>query len=222
METKLLSLAGVELKLDDGKPGRFAGYASVFNGVDAYGDTVLPGAFKATLKDRERPVRMRWNHYGPVIGKWVEVTEDDKGLLVVGELTPGHRTAEDTLASLRHGAVDGLSIGYRVGKDGALVDGERRVLKTIDLVEVSVVEEPADLNARVDAVKTLIDGARGLKDIEAILRDAGGFNRVDACALVARVKALAHGERVAERATSGAAVSAAVVKAIETALQRRS
>lgn len=197
METKQLALNSVELKFDGGKAGTFAGYASKFGGVDSYGDTILPGAYKRTLKKRERPVRLRWNHWGPVIGKWMTMTEDEHGLYVEGELTPGHSVAQDVYASMQHGAVDGLSIGYHPVEIRELGDGKRE-LKEISLVEISVVEEPADLGARIGDVKSALDVADSLKEIEAILREAGRFSRADATALVARVKALARGEREAE------------------------
>jgi len=198
METKQLPLCGAQLKFDDNRPGFFSGYASAFNSVDSYGDTVLPGAYKKTLKGRERPVRLRWNHYHGVIGKWLDLREDSVGLYVEGELTPGHSLAQDVYASLKHGAVDGLSIGYRPIQFRELGTGQRE-LKEIELFEISIVEEPADLGARIGAVKSALDDANSLKEIEAILRDAGRFSRGDATALVARVKALARGERDAEQ-----------------------
>lgn len=209
MERKLLGLEMVEVKFDDEGAGTFEGYASVFGGVDSYGDTILPGAYKRTLKRKagDRPIRMRWNHWGPVIGKWLEIAEDEKGLRVKGELTPGHSVAEDVYASLKHGAIDGMSIGYRPIQIRDLGDG-RRELKEIELVEISVVEEPADLAARVGGVKSVVDGMTSLKDIEAWLREAQRFSRDDAGALVHRIKALARGERVDEPSTSNSTVLA--------------
>jgi HK97 family phage prohead protease len=201
MERKLLGLEMIEVKFDDDQPGTFEGYASVFGGVDSYGDTILPGAYKKTLRKRERPIRMRWNHWGPVIGKWLSISEDEKGLLVRGELTPGHSVAEDVYASLKHGAIDGMSIGYRPVQIRELGDGKRE-LKEIDLVEISIVEEPADLGARVGDIKSVVDSMTSLKDIEAWLREAHRFNRADAGALVHRIKALARGEREDEPKTS--------------------
>jgi len=200
MHHKLITLDATQVKFDEARKGFFSGYASVFGGIDSYGDTVLPGAYGETLKSRKRPVQMRWNHYGDVIGKWLRIEEDDKGLYVEGELTPGHSKAQDVYASLKHGAVSGMSIGYRpvkaVANDHGGVD-----LHEIDLVEISVVESPADLAATVDDVKSAIEEAATLKDFERILRDAG-FSRSDATALVARIKATTHGERAAEKATS--------------------
>ncbi|HSH41013.1 MAG TPA: HK97 family phage prohead protease [Arenicellales bacterium] len=196
MEFKRLALDGAALKFDETREGFFSGYASVFGGLDAYGDTIKPGAYRKTLRKRERPIRMRWNHFGPVIGKWLKLEEDDVGLFVEGELTPGHSVASNVYASMKHGAVDGMSIGYRPVKIEDHGDGTR-TLKEIELVEISVVEEPADLGARVGDVKhvtALIEQIESWKEVESLLREAGGFSRTAATALVSRVKSLSLGE----------------------------
>lgn len=201
MERKNLELSAVELKFSEEDGGRkFSGYASVFGGTDSYGDTILPGAYKKTIKKRERPIQMRWNHYGPVIGKWTVVQEDEKGLYVEGELTPGHSVAEDVYASLKHGSVTGLSIGYRPVQIRELGDGKRE-LKEIELVEISAVESPADIAAQIGNVKSEIETATTLKDYERILRDAG-LARADATALVSGIKSLAQSDSETERQTA--------------------
>lgn len=198
MEIKQLNLDAAELKFA-GAAFSFSGYASMFGGVDSYGDTIEPGAYKNTLQNRERPIRMRWNHYGEVIGKWTNMYEDEKGLYVEGELTPGHSKASDVFASLKHGAIDGLSIGYRVKAFDQINEG-RRLLKEIDLIEISVVEEPADLAARIGEVKSVLEKANSLKEIESLLRDVGGFSRVDAKHLVSKVNSLYQREAEAAKA----------------------
>lgn len=193
---KLFNLSDVKIKFEGEDDRRvFSGYASVFGGVDSYGDTIMPGAYKNTLENRSRPVQMRWNHFGPVIGKWLKIYEDENGLYVEGELTPDHSVAEDVYASLKHGAVTGLSIGYRPIKS---IENEQggEDLYEIDLIEISVVESPADLNAQIASVKSKISDATTLKEIESLLREVGGFSRSDATSLVSRVKTISRGERV--------------------------
>jgi HK97 family phage prohead protease len=200
---KLLDVKSAQFKFN-GDTGEFEGYASVFDGVDSYGDTIKAGAFRKTLEKRERPVRMRWNHFGPVIGKYVELMEDSKGLFVRGQLTPGHSVAEDVKASLKHGAIDGLSIGFYLD-DYDDKPGGGREIRSIKLVEISVVEEPADIGAKITNIKSAIDDAQRLADIELILRDAG-LSRTEATALVSRVKSIADGDRKQE--SKGAEISA--------------
>lgn len=202
MRRKLFTFSDIKLKSDDeyeddNTPRKFSGYASVFNGVDSYGDTIMAGAYAKTLESRSRPVQMRWNHYGPIIGKWLTLSEDEKGLYVEGELTPGHSVAEDVYASLKHGAINGLSIGYRPIEEKENDNGGRDLYE-IELIEISVVESPADLNAQIANVKSKISCATTLKEIESLLRDVGGFSRSDATSIVSRVKAISDGDRSGE------------------------
>ena len=197
MQHKLIDLSQIEVKFDDARRGFFSGYASVFGGVDSYGDTVMPGAYRSTIEMRKRPVQMRWNHFGEVIGKWIDIRETDKGLWVEGELTPGHSKAEDVYASLKHGAISGLSIGYRAIKAYPNETGGVD-LHEIDLVEISVVESPADLAAEIGDVKSTIENLNSYKECEGFLRESRNLSRSEATMLVNRIKTIAHGERDAE------------------------
>lgn len=200
MHHKLLAVDEASVKFS-GVSGEFSGYASVFGGLDAYGDTIAPGAYKKTIKTRDRPIRMRWNHFGPVIGKWLSMEEDETGLLVRGQLTPGHSVASDVAASLKHGSVDGLSIGYIARKESTGPNGSR-LLKEIELIEISIVEEPADGNALIADVKSALEDAGSLKEIEDLLRDVGGFSKLNAKTLVARVKSLLRRDDVNDSETT--------------------
>ena len=192
MQHKLIDLNNIEVKFDDARRGFFSGYASKFGGVDSYGDTVIPGAYAATLENRTRPVQMRWNHYGEVIGKWTEIRETEHGLWVEGELTPGHSKAEDVYASLKHGAVTGMSIGYRINKGIPKSTGGVD-LHEIELVEISVVESPADLAAQIGDIKSAIDELKTVRDIERFVRESG-YAKEDAVMLVSRIKSIVRGE----------------------------
>lgn len=196
MEHKQLSLAKCEVKFGAEGALQFSGYASKFNGVDSYGDTIQEGAYSNTLTDRDRPIALRWNHYGPVIGKFTNIYEDNLGLYVEGELTKGHSVAEDAAALLRHGAIDGMSIGYIAEDYCDNMPHAGKLLKEIDLIEISIVEEPADNMARIDSLKS----ATKLKDVEQFLRSKG-LSQNEATVTVAQVKKL-HGEREREKKES--------------------
>jgi len=217
IEHKLLDVSAAEFKFD-GATGEFEGYASVFNDVDSYGDTSAPGAYKNTLQSRERSVKMRWNHFGPVIGKWLKMEEDEKGLFVRGQLTPGHSVASDVHASLKHGAIDGLSIGFFARGYEEDEDG-KRTLTDIELVEVSVVEEPADLNARIANVKTQINEAETLHDLETVLRDAG-LSRAASVSLVSKVKSIVQSDSEQEKKDQSDSEASAFLQRINQINQR--
>jgi len=155
----------------------FSGYASVFGGVDSFGDTIIAGAFSDSLEKMTRKPLMLFGHSASnIVGKYIDIREDDTGLLVQGEFTPNHTLANDVYALMHHGAVDGLSIGFRIPEGGAeeLESGGRRITKA-DLVEVSIVGFPADDKARVSQVKMTdeINSITSIRDAERFLRDAG-------------------------------------------------
>lgn len=192
-----------EFKFAGMQDGQFTAYASVFNGVDAYKDTILPGAFADTIKDRKQPVRMFWQHDpGIVIGKWLDIREDDKGLLVVGEFTPHNTNSENAYASMKHGAIDSLSIGYSVSQGGFknkpkdcdcsdtdwCLHQPGRDISKIELIEISPVSLPADSHASVSAVK--MEGITSLKDAELMLRDSAQFTRKMATSFVSQLKTI--------------------------------
>jgi HK97 family phage prohead protease len=180
--------------------GLFEGYASVFGGIDAMGDTIMKGAFSETIdpENRSAPVMMLANHNSSFpIGKWLDLAEDDTGLYCYGELTPGHSVASNVYASMKHGAISGLSIGFRPETAEEIEDGGRRISK-INLVEISVVGFPADNDARISIVKSEIEEIKSVRDCELFLRDAG-FSRSMAKALLGQLRPLYLREAEEER-----------------------
>jgi HK97 family phage prohead protease len=208
---KNISLTDVQLKMDGDGAGRFSGYASVFGGVDSYGDTIVRGAFTQTLKTNGMP-KMFLEHAafngfasgaaGLPIGKYTKAKEDDHGLYVEGELTLDMSLAKDVHAAMKHGTLDGLSIGGLIKKgDYDETEGGRVIRRWSKLMEISPVAFPADSAARVDmaSVKSAdlseaIAEIESIRDFERFLRDAGGLSKGAATALVARAKLLLVGE----------------------------
>lgn len=129
---------------------RFAGYAALFDREDRGGDIIRRGAFaRAVAAWRGRRVPLLWQHRPDrVIGEIELLEEDARGLRVIGRLN-GDAPGEPA-ALLKGGRVNGLSFGYRVKRaDG----GRPRVLKDLDLVEVSLVTFPMQPGARIHAVE---------------------------------------------------------------------
>ncbi|MES2303022.1 MAG: HK97 family phage prohead protease [Pseudomonadota bacterium] len=138
--------------LSNAAPLRFAGYAAIFSKRDSGGDTILPGAFRASL-DRQLAeglhLPLLWQHRPDQQIGWIDVAgEDQRGLRVVASIT-----ATDSAAwrALKDGAVDGLSFGYRVRQGQTLPGG--RELHDLDIMEVSLVTRPMQPLARVHFVE---------------------------------------------------------------------
>ncbi|WP_046485528.1 HK97 family phage prohead protease [Pseudomonas veronii] len=174
--------------------GEFEGYGSVFGVVDSYSDVVVRGAFTSSLsrwKEKGRLPAMLWQHQmSEPIGIYTEMREDDVGLYVKGRLL----IEADPLAKRAHGhmkagSLTGLSIGYMLEDGGYEYDKEKGIwlLKAIDLWEVSPVTFPANDEARITDVKSLL--ARGESPppskVERALREVG-FSGSQAKAFMAK------------------------------------
>jgi HK97 family phage prohead protease len=130
----------------------FEGYGAVFGEADLTGDVIVPGAFSRRLIPAARGrIRMLYQHRSEtVIGRWTDIREDQRGLLVRGEIFLDTGAGRDVHALLEGGAVDGLSIGFRTRK--AKRNRGVRMLTDIDLWEVSVVTFPMAPSARITRV----------------------------------------------------------------------
>jgi HK97 family phage prohead protease len=172
---------------------QFEGYGSTFNNLDLVGDVVAPGAFGKSLDAADRLPLMLWMHDPTMVpGKWLEMEEDRKGLYVKGELADT-QLGREAHTLLKMEAVSGLSIGFRTLAADWAEDEERgvfRVLKELDLVEVSIVSMAANPLAEVSAVKTRLS-KRGVyvptrRETESMLMQ-GGFSRTAAKDMVAKL-----------------------------------
>ncbi|WP_245987846.1 HK97 family phage prohead protease [Sphingobium fluviale] len=132
---------------------RFAGYAALFDKQDRGGDIIRKGAFARAIawwRGRGKTVPLLWQHRpDKPIGIIESLAEDERGLRVIGHVRAD--APAEAAAMLKQGQVNGLSFGYRVAK----ADGRHpRVLKDLDLVEVSLVTFPMQPAARVHAVES--------------------------------------------------------------------
>lgn len=147
---RLLHKAGGRLAVKAAADGwEIQGYASSFANVpDAYNDVIAKGAFSRTIRERE--TRFLFEHATP-IGKQIEIREDDTGLFGRWSIVDTQAGTDARKLALAN-VCQGLSIGYVPRDSEQRADGVR-VLKDIDLYEVSLVAIPAQPLATVTAVK---------------------------------------------------------------------
>lgn len=169
--------------------GTFDGYGSVFGNVDSYGEIVAPGAFTASLKLIKAsgdPLPALWQHNsGQPIGGYDVLEEDERGLKVAGWLlTKEIPLAAQAHALMKRRVVKGLSIGYYVEASTLDEKSGIRTLDRLDLQEISIVTFPANVEAQIEAVKSITKEGRlpTLKEFEMFLCEAG-FSRTQAKAV---------------------------------------
>ncbi|WP_448761875.1 HK97 family phage prohead protease [Acinetobacter tandoii] len=184
--------------------GEFEGYGSVFGVEDSYSDVVVKGAFQKSLSswaEKGRLPSLLWQHkMSEPIGIYTEMKEDDHGLYVKGRLLiDDDPLAKRAYAHAKAGSLGGLSIGY-ILKDWEY-DSSKGVylLKEIDLWEVSLVTMPANDEARISEVKSLLEKGETPSPtvIERALREVG-FTRSQAKGFMAKGYSAIDSQRDAE------------------------
>ncbi len=135
--------------------GVFTGHASVFNVVDLDNDMVEPGAFAETLatgtasggvlifgqhQDKKEP-----------LGRTLELREDAVGLFVKGQISDT-AAGRDYRQLIKDKVLDQMSIGYIAREYDIDAQGVRH-LRRIDLLEISIVNYPANTEARIESYK---------------------------------------------------------------------
>lgn len=165
-----------------------------YGGRNLNGYLIIPGAAQAALAAREqagRPIVMGYQHHWAtpltVIGKWPEWIDSRDGVQASGRISDV-AAGRDAATLLSDGAIDGISIGFRpvedpdaetvqvlapgqsgswltpYGKFEFTADDWTLCFSEIDIVEASIVHQPADESARVDKLlqSTLEQAAKAM------------------------------------------------------------
>ena len=158
--------------------GTFEGYGSVFNNTDLGNDIIKKGAFQKSLDQRgEKGVKLLYQHKSDMpIGVFDEIREDSHGLYVKGRLALKTQAGQEAYELLKMGALDGLSIGFRVNPKAVSYDKRKnqRTIKEVDLMEISLVTFPMNPKATVRQVK---GEEISIREWENGLRDAFNLSR---------------------------------------------
>ena len=181
------------------------GYAATFGNVDSVGDVILQGAFLKSLTTR-KPKFCLQHDSDDLIGVISDANEDTTGLYIKASFA-NIQCAQDARELVKIGAIGEMSIGYSV-KDYEYRSDGVRVLKEIELFEISLVTFPANDKAKITKVKSLPNTER---EFESFLRDVGGYSNAAAKTITAHgFKALSSQRDVeAEEAMLAAELSAA-------------
>jgi len=174
VEQNILDLECEYKEMETEDDGSFEGYASVFNNKDLGNDVIRQGAFTKSISGRKASsIKLLYQHKtDEPIGVIDSLEEDKRGLKISGRLAMGTQKGREVFELMKMGALDSMSIGYRLQPDGYKYDdkNKRRVIKEVDLMEVSMVTFPMNPKAKVTKVKLAEMDAR---EIEAYLRDVG-------------------------------------------------
>ncbi|TPG44231.1 HK97 family phage prohead protease [Roseomonas nepalensis] len=124
---------------------RLEGYAAVFGAaakIGAFTETILPGAFRATLASRGDILALVDHDPGRLLARTgsgsLRLAEDSRGLHFSLDV-PDTSLGRDILALAERRDLGGMSFTFRA-KDEAWPARDRRELRAVELLEVSVVQ----------------------------------------------------------------------------------
>lgn len=125
-------------ELDDGTV-KVWGYASS-GAVDSDGEIITPDAMKAALPDYMKFGAVREMHQAKAAGTAIEATVEDDGRTFFG----AHVVDSEAVKKVKANVYKGFSIGGKVTERDSL---DKSVIKGIKLVEISLVDRPANPEA---------------------------------------------------------------------------
>jgi HK97 family phage prohead protease len=128
------------------KGRKLEGYAALFGTEARIGggmiETIRTGAFTNTLATREDILALVDHDPSRVLARTrsgsLRLKEDAKGLAFSLDL-PDTTAGRDVLALAERGDLGGMSFGFNVPRGGHSVVGDKRELRAVELIEISIV-----------------------------------------------------------------------------------
>ena len=165
--------------LDAEEDGSFEGYGSVFNNKDLGNDVIKYGAFSESIKSKKpKQIKLLYQHKtDEVIGVIDSLEEDSRGLKIKGRLAMGTQKGREVFELMKMGALDSMSIGYRLSPDDYKYNDKqkKRTITNLDLMEISMVTFPMNPKAKITKVKL---AEMDVRELEKYLCDIGMTNSV--------------------------------------------
>jgi len=186
MDIKSVRLSGLKAAGDPGmadKPdGYFEAYFSTWTKTpDSYGDIMAKGAFVDTFNEWKAsgntvPILFGHDMVDPFsnLGGAMELSEDDHGALVKGQLDLQNPKAAQVYRMLKGRRIGDLSFAYDVLEDGTVEVPKSagsdqmqpaRELRKVKLYEVSIVPVGANSDTEVLAVKANVEAIKAGRSI---------------------------------------------------------
>ena len=141
----------------DAPSGTISAYLTTFGNSDVVDDIMAKGSldkFIAKFNPSAKKLPMLLEHdNASIIGEWTSLKADEHGVVGEGTLYTETTKGSDVYKLMKRGAVSSVSIGFR-SSDFEKNDDGGRTFNEIELVETSVVLNPANDQAQIMSVKS--------------------------------------------------------------------
>jgi len=130
--------------------------------VDRVGDRILPGAFSNVKLGQKSSIPLLWGHdrSGYPVGKSQWIKNDRKNKTVIGKFEFASTTkALEAWELVEQGFITKVSVGFNVTSQDALSKNDfgGYDIKSAELLEVSLVNIPANRDAVIQGIKQLME-----------------------------------------------------------------
>jgi HK97 family phage prohead protease len=164
---------------DDDDFFRFSGLASTFK-KDLGNDIIMPGAFQESIS-KTKPIILFQHNQSEPIGVTDVINENSEGLFLEGRLPKDDDLVRGrVIPQMKVGSLKTMSIGFRMSRDDFEIKDGVRIIKRVDLPEVSLVTFPMNPGAKVTSFKFFtIDSLKNFETVrqfEKALRESGVFS----------------------------------------------
>jgi HK97 family phage prohead protease len=150
---KSISVCGELRAESQGDKFQLAGYAALFNSpsknLGGFVETIAPGAFDRALREKQ-VVRFTFNHSPDAVlsrsdNGTLKLSTDAKGLRFTAQLNKNIQQHQDIFEACKAGLYNECSFAFIVAPDGQKwsPDGTQRTLLDVNLLDCSLVAEPA-------------------------------------------------------------------------------
>lgn len=113
--------------------GVFSGYICIWDQIDSYRTKFARGSFSKTIQKDFSKIKVFYDH-DKLIGKPLEMREDDTGVFVRGQINLNTSVGKDTWEFLKNGEINGLSFRFRATKADKFENGIR-VIQEVEVRE---------------------------------------------------------------------------------------
>lgn len=183
MKNKFIEFGVTDFKAVVDDTMKFTCYGNIKGNIDHALDRTLDGAYMKSIKqhkDNGTMPKMLWMHnaYETPVGKWVNMSEDSKGLFLEGQFADTEKGREIYLL-MKDGALDSFSIGYRVIEEKWNSAKGCNDLIELDIKEVSWVTMACNEESLLQSIKSKLEDGEHLtkSDLRNVLRDTGWFSK---------------------------------------------
>ncbi len=150
----------IPLKIEakgDAQAGVISAYLTTFGNNDVVNDIMAKGSLdnyisKFDAASKKLPMFYEHDHTS-IIGEWTDLKADEHGVVGTGVLYTETTKGSDVYKLMKRDAVSSVSIGFR-SDDFEKNDDGGRTFNHIELVETSVVLNPANDQAQIMSVKS--------------------------------------------------------------------